>query len=77
MRWIALCVAAAALAGCVKTITGPDGKPAYATRCVGAKCFEVAAEKCPNGYNIFSDTPVVVGSGGFITTQRDIAFSCK
>lgn len=65
------------LTACVRTITGPDGEQAFAMRCAGVACFQRMTEQCPTGYNIFSDTPVVLGVGGSINTQRDIAFQCK
>jgi hypothetical protein len=70
MRYcLPLIFVAVALAGCVSEIVGPDG-PAYFTRCAAAACFARAAETCPNGYDIFSDTVDAEGT-------RDIAFTCR
>lgn len=81
MRIFIALAACLLLAACVKTVTGPDGQPAFYTRCTGTACFRRPAEKCPQGYTIISDQPVVIGSAsagtGFIGTAHDLAFTCK
>lgn len=81
MRLLSALTACLLLAGCVKMITGPDGQPAYFTRCSGQACFTRMAEQCPRGYDIISDVPVVIGNAaggvGFVNSARDLAFSCR
>ena len=72
MRWIALCVAGAALAGCVHQIRGPNSEAAYQVRCVAAGCFNIMTRTCPMGYNVIDQTQPFDDIG-----TRDVAFSCK
>ncbi len=70
------------LVGCatnpVREITLSDGKKGFHTTCNGisttwSKCFEVASQKCPNGFDAKDREQFV--HDGFIT--RNFYFVCK
>lgn len=77
MRGAVPLIAVVMLAGCVQTVTTPDGRMGFAVSCYTADCYRTASEKCPNGYDVIEDRPAVAGTPTATVTYRDFVFACK
>jgi hypothetical protein len=81
MRLIIAVAACLLLAGCVRTVTTPDGQEAFYIRCIGQGCLTRPARACPQGYDVIDDREVVIGAfaggTGSVQTARDLTFTCK
>ena len=61
---------------------GPNGNTLYSMRCSGMgrtldECYKKAGELCPDGYRIVDRESSVVGSGGVVVPQYNLAIECK
>jgi hypothetical protein len=80
----ALAALAASLPACVTVtpVTGPDGETAQLIKCPQTeRCYERAAELCPDGYVVRSGGTSVSGSvnggSGYVQSTSEILVSCK
>ena len=81
---IVLCIFCFVLIGCAEVIqsqfAGPNGRTAYNMRCSGMgrnmdKCYKIASEVCPKGYDIIENTATSVGV--YRVQKRSMAIECK